>query len=307
MIVAEADAAAGVRNGPGAIGHARDMSGSDDAPRGTPQSWDPLLYAGSARHYRLGRVAYPPELGSVIADGAGLAGTSTAVDVGCGPGALTLLLARHSGRVIGVDPDPGMLAEAERSADAVGATNVTWLRMPAEDLPADICGVTAVTFAQSFHWMDRPRVAAAARQMLAPGGALAQVHATTHRGVDTDEPLGHPQPPWTDIDALVRRYLGPERRAGGRVFADGFPGGEDVVFREAGFRGPTRVELPARRLDRTTEEIVHTVYSLSSSAPHLFGDRLPDFDSDLNRLVDADADQGKFTEMMRAIAVDFWH
>lgn len=282
------------------------MPADEDGATGGPRRWDPLLYAGSAHHYRLGRVGYPPELGAVVAEGAGLDGAATAVDVGCGPGGLTLLLAAHAGRVIGVDPDAEMLAEARRSADERGVTNVEWLRLPAEDLPAGLAGVSAVTFAQSFHWMDRPRVAAAARQMLAPDGVVVQVHATTHRGVATDEPLPHPQPPWEAVDALVRRYLGPQRRAGSRVVTQEFPSGEDVVFRGAGLRGPDRVELPARQHDRTCDEIAHAVYSLSSSAPHLFGDRLPDFDSDLRELLDAAAPDGVFSELMRAIAVDFW-
>jgi SAM-dependent methyltransferase len=265
-----------------------------------------LLYAGSAPYYSVGRAAYPAELAAVIADELALDGTGTLVDVGCGPGPLTLLLAPRFRRAIGVDPDPDMLAEAARLAAERGVTNVEWRKLRAEDLPAGLAGITAVTFAQSFHWMDRERVAAAARSLLAPAGALIQVHATTHRGTDAQPHLPHPQPPWDAITVLVQRYLGPHRRAGSRVLPEGTPDREDLVFSAAGFTGPHRIEVPAWRIDRGEAEIAASVYSLSSSAPHLFGDRLASFDSDLRELLATSSDQGMFSEQMRGIAVDFW-
>jgi trans-aconitate methyltransferase len=53
--------------------------------------WDPSLYAGSARFYSIGRVAYPAELVAALE----LDGTGRLLDVGCGPGSLNLLLAPH--------------------------------------------------------------------------------------------------------------------------------------------------------------------------------------------------------------------
>ena len=273
---------------------------------GPGHTWDPLLYAGSAPYYSVGRAAYPAELAAVIADELALDGTGTLVDVGCGPGPLTLLLAPRFRRAIGVDPDPDMLAEAARLAAERGVTNVEWRELRAEDLPAGLAGITAVTFAQSFHWMDRERVAAAARSLLAPAGALIQVHATTHRGTDAQPHLPHPQPPWDAITVLIQGYLGPQRRAGTRVLPEGTPDREDLVFAAAGFTGPHRIEVPAWRVDRGETEIAASVYSLSSSAPHLFGDRLASFDSDLRELLATSSDHGMFSEQMRGIAVDFW-
>jgi SAM-dependent methyltransferase len=277
---------------------------ADDADQ--EQVWDPLLYSGSARHYLVGRAPYPADLAEVIRDELRLDGTGLLIDVGCGPGSLTVLLAPLFARTIGIDPDPDMLAVATGLARERGLANVAWRQLTAEDLPADFAGARAVTFAQSFHWMNRSLVAAAVSTMLAPDGELVHVHATTHRGIDTDAPLPHPQPPWEQINAMVRRYLGPGRRAGSRTLPEEMPGGEDRVYRGAGFLGPHRVELPGRVLARTTFQVVSAVYSLSSSAPHLFEDRLPDFDSELRDLLKSTGDAGLFSEQMRDIAVDFW-
>jgi SAM-dependent methyltransferase len=268
--------------------------------------WDPTLYAGSARFYAAGRVAYPAELVDVLVDALALDGSGRLLDVGCGPGSLTLLLAGHFAEAIGVDADADMLAEAARLAEEQHLRNVRWQRLRAEELPAGLPPVRVATFAQSLHWMDRRCVTAAVRAMLDPGGAAVHVHATTHQGLATDARLAHPRPPREQITRLVRSYLGPQPRAGQGVLAAGTSEPEEVVYRAAGFTGPERFEVPGRVVDRSAEEISASVYSLSSAAPHLFGDRLEQFDAELRRLLAETADNGCFSEQMRSIAVDVW-
>lgn len=267
--------------------------------------WHPGLYDGAAPHYAAGRAPYPAGLADRLAAELRLDGTGRLLDVGCGPGSLTLLLAPHFAAATGVDADAGMLAEAARLAAVAGITTVEWRRLRAEELPADLGAYDVATFAQSFHWMDRPRVAAAVRGMLRPGGACVHVHATTHQGVDADRPLPHPEPPRAAVAELVRRYLGAPRPGWGTPA--GGPGGETEVYRGAGFTGPRRFELPGPVLERTVEEVVAAVLSVSGSAPHRFGDRLPAFAADLRALLAEHAGPGGvFSQQMREIAVDVW-
>ncbi len=56
-------------------------------------SWDPTLYAGSAPFYSVGRVPFPPELADRLGEALGDDRSGRLLDVGCGPGSLTLLLA----------------------------------------------------------------------------------------------------------------------------------------------------------------------------------------------------------------------
>jgi SAM-dependent methyltransferase len=269
-------------------------------------SWDPSLYAGSAQYYAAGRVAYPAQLAEELVNVLQLNGSGVLLDVGCGPGSLTLLLAPHVAEAIGIDADADMLIEASRLAAEGQIRNVTWRHLRGEELPADLPSPLVVTFAQSFHWMDRPSVSAVVRDMLVPGGSLVHVGATTHEGTDSDRELPLPQPPRQSIARLIRRYLGAQRRAGQGVLPAGTPGDEDDVYREAGFEGPLRVEVPGRVVERTAEEIAASVYSLSSSAPHLFGERLAAFDEELRQLLaDASAD-GRFSEQMRSITMSVW-
>ena len=172
---------------------------------------NPDLYTGAARYYTQGRMAYPPELADRLADALGLDGTGRLLDVGCGPGSLTLLLADRFESAVGVDADAGMLAEAERLAQQTGVRNITWRQLYAEDLPADLGAFRVITFAQSFHWMDRARVARIASGMLLRGGACVHVHATTHRGIPAEQGLPHPEPPHEALTDLTDRFISHDR------------------------------------------------------------------------------------------------
>src|SRR3954454_2457745 len=90
-------------------------------------TWDPTLYAGSAAYYADGRVPYPAAVADALAADLGLDGTGRLLDVGCGPGSLTLLLAGRFAAAVGVDADADMLAEAARRAEAAGVGNVGWV------------------------------------------------------------------------------------------------------------------------------------------------------------------------------------
>jgi SAM-dependent methyltransferase len=278
----------------------------------TGWSWDPSLYAGSAAYYVQGRVRYTDELVDRLAVELTLDGSGRLLDVGCGPGSLTLLLAPMFEHATGLDADPHMLAEAERQAATAGITNVDWVNLRAEDLPTDLGPFRVAVLAQSFHWMDRARVARLLHGVLGADGVLVHVHATTHQGIDSDVPLPRPRAPRREIDDLVKRLLGPRRRAGqgtmpevsiseadrGRVEAE--------IYRAAGFTCPTRIEVPGPVVVRSADDIVASVFSLSSAAPHLFGDRVSDFEGELRALLVAVSPEGLFSEQMRETAIDLW-
>lgn len=269
--------------------------------------WDETLYEGSAAYYARGRFPYPQELADALRDELKLDGTGGLLDVGCGPGPLTLLLAPLFERAVGVDADVDMVAEARREAARLGVTNTEFVRLRAEELPAGLGSFKVATFAQSFHWMDRPQVAAAVKAMLEPGGAWVHVHATTTHGVGDEAGLPAPAPPHDGIAELVRAYLGPVRRAGIGTLPEGAPAYEEEVMVAAGFQGPARLEVGGGTvIDRTEDEVAASVYSRSFSAPHLFGERLAEFESELRDLLRRTAPDGRFSERTREIALVIW-
>lgn len=270
--------------------------------------WDASLFAGTATHYVQGRLPYAPRLVETLAETLGLEGRGRLLDVGCGPGVIALRCAHLFERVVGLDPDPDMLAEAARLAREQGVSNASWVCRRAEELPAELGQFRVVTFAASFHWMDRPRVASAVRSMLDAKGAAVQVDAPAYRPDEAaaDTELPHPFPPQDVIVNLRQRYLGPDRRAGQGI-RNTFPGNEDAVFRSVGYRPAERVVVPDRRVvDRTIDDLVAEVLSTSSSAPHLFGSHLQAFEADLRAVLAAASPTGLFSVRLPDNILSVW-
>ncbi len=251
--------------------------------------WDPTLYDGSAQFYSRGRMPYPQALADALRDELALDGTGRLLDVGCGPGKLTTVLAPLFAEVIAIDADAAMVAEASQHAPA----NATFRELRAEELPADLGTFDVIAFAQSFHWMEQMRVAEIVHTMLRDGGAFATVGATTHEG-DGNVPRDA-------IKELVRSYLGPARRAGQGIVADeGPPWNVPEALDAAGFGEPREIHVPAGQVyERSEDDIVASVYSQSYSAPHLFSDRLDSFERDLRALLREHAPADGYRERLR--------
>jgi hypothetical protein len=113
-------------------------------------------------------------------------------------------------------------------------------------------------------------------EILAPGGALALiVHTVEGRPVP---PAPDPPPiPHAEIKALVEKYLGTTKRAGqGTAPVRTTRRFEDVLVRTR-FGMPQVIFVPGiPDLVRTSESVLSGYFSMSFSAPHLFGDRVED-------------------------------
>src|SRR5688572_19332228 len=94
--------------------------------------WDETLFRGSAPYYAQGRLPYAPELVDRLVEVLALDGRGRLLDVGCGPGTLTLPLAACFAEAVGIDPDLEMLAEAGRRQAELGIGNPRWVHARAE-------------------------------------------------------------------------------------------------------------------------------------------------------------------------------
>lgn len=128
-----------------------------EAGRGYEALFVPALFGPWAKH---------------LVDGASVEDGSHVLDIACGTG----VLARHvyarsgrSGRVVGVDPAPGMLAAAKE-----GERSIEWMPGTAEALPLDDATFDCVVsqFGMMF-FKDRHKAAIEMLRVLKPGGRLA--------------------------------------------------------------------------------------------------------------------------------------
>ena len=255
--------------------------------------YDPTLYQGSAPYYARGRPRYSRELVATLTAEVGLDGAGRLLDVGCGPGILTVELAPSFEDAIGLDPDAEMLAEGARRARAAGVDNVRWVEAVAEAIRTlDLGRCKLVTFGQSYQWTDQIAVGEAVYDVLEPGGVIALVVHTVE-GRPQPEGPGFPPIPHDELRALVRRYLGPRRRAG-QGFTPEFERYADALARTR-FGAPRSVFAPGRPdIVRDVDGVLSGYLSTSYAAPHLFGDRLDAFEADVRALLAERSPDGLF-------------
>ncbi len=156
-----------------------------------------------SEYYQRFRRGYPPEVADALTAAFTLTRDDVVLDVGCGTGQLTRVLAPRVGAVLGMDLEPAMLAQARR---ATAEPNVSWLFGADSDIgaltPALGPGrLAAVTVAQALHWMDHARLFADVRPLLRPGGGVAVV--------TNGEPLWLQDTAWSAaLREVVSSYLG---------------------------------------------------------------------------------------------------
>ena len=138
-----------------------------------------------AEQYDAARPGYPAELVDAALERGGLRAGDEVVEVGCGTGKLTELLAARGLRVDAVDPGASMIAFAERRVGSAPHVRFHVARFEDVDLPA---GAYAALFsATAFHWVD-PHVGwRKAAALLEPGGVLALLMHAHVRDERSDE------------------------------------------------------------------------------------------------------------------------
>src|SRR5262245_12817859 len=137
-------------------------------------------YAGAGWYYAEYRDRVSAELITLLAEQLGWSTRDRVLDLGAGPGQLSLLVAPFVAEVVAIEPEPDMLAEGARRAAIAGVSNVRFVAGSSDDLPAlrsSLGLFRAALMGQSFHWMvDKDRVLEDLSEMIDEAeGAIAFV------------------------------------------------------------------------------------------------------------------------------------
>ncbi|WP_327260681.1 class I SAM-dependent methyltransferase [Streptomyces sp. NBC_01232] len=276
-------------------------------------------YASAAPYYARYRPPYPAELYALLTERFALDGSQTVLDLGAGPGTVSLRLAALVEQVYAVDPEPAMLAEGCRLAEEQGRTNIAWLRGDSAGigrlcLPRiDLCVIGG-----AFHRMDPTRLPAELDSVLAPRGGIAVV--TTLAGAAAGQQGRGPAWPAV-VDEVCARFLGSAPRTGHGPSTHPAGGAEEAEQGDElqGLEGLEGLQELEDRLAKsafshvrtttwerstrcTVDELVGLQLSRPRSSPARLGDRKGAFESELRRALLAHDPGGTYTRTVTVAA-----
>lgn len=123
-------------------------------------------FSDRAADYSRWRPGYPPGLLPLLTERLGLRPSWVVADVGSGTGLSALPFLEHGNRVVGVEPNGEMRAEAERVLAAwPGFRSVAGT---AEDTGLEAASVDLAVAAQAFHWFDASATRSELLRVLCP-------------------------------------------------------------------------------------------------------------------------------------------
>jgi SAM-dependent methyltransferase len=252
----------------------------------TKANYDPHRFRTTVPFYGRYRLGYPEGLIARVETETGLSAGDAVLDLGCGPGTLSIPFARLGMKVVGVDPEPNMLAAAAAAAQEAGVA-AEFKQGSSFELPPGIGPFKLAIMGRSFHWMDRTATLAALGGLIVPGGAVALFDDEHPRTVENA---------WRrKLDEVGRRY-GRAEEAHIREREGGSYRTHESYLLESAFNELVRIAVIVCRT-RTVDDIVGLAYSLSTSAPHKLGERKAAFEADLRAALAEVSPDGRFTEI----------
>jgi ubiquinone/menaquinone biosynthesis C-methylase UbiE len=219
-------------------------------------------FATTVALYEELRPPYPPAFFHSIAQKLRLGREHALIDLGTGPGLLALGFGPYVGRIVGVDPEPAMIAAARKAAQRASQT-LTLVEGKAEALAADIGSFDVVTIGRALHWMDRDTTLALFERLVAAEGVVV---------VCSSHSAGDGRNPWLDEYSKARRAWSKES-----LWSESDSGARAHRDLAAFFRG-TRFHVAELIKDESSHEIsvsdlARRVLTFSSSSPEVLRDR----------------------------------
>jgi SAM-dependent methyltransferase len=248
-------------------------------------------FAATVALYEELRPPYPPAFFREVAQRLRLSKAHALIDLGTGPGLLALGFSPYVGRVVGVDPEPAMIAAARAAASRASAA-LTLIEAKTEDLSDDIGSFDIVTIGRALHWMDREATLARFETLVAPDGMI--LVCTSHSATDGANTwlneYNQARRAWSDAS------LWSESGSWARVHRD-----LAAFFRGTGFHVADVIEVETSH-DIGVRDLARRVLTFSSSSPAVLGDRTEAMLRDVEARLFPFSREGVVTEVVVSVA-----
>jgi SAM-dependent methyltransferase len=242
-------------------------------------------FATAAPLYEELRPPYPAEFFSTVAVRLGFSKQAALIDLGTGPGLLALGFAPYVGRIVGVDPEPAMLAAARQAAERQ-RQDFTLIEDKAERLSDDVGRFDVVTIGRALHWMDRDAIAARLPRLVSREGVIVVCASGSAR----DD-----RNPWLETYNEARRFWSGD--------GDGSRNREALVAVLSA--GPLELfdEIAVETSHEiSVDDLARRVLTFSTSSPAVLGDRTEAMLRDVRQRLLPLSRDGMLTEVVKSAA-----
>ncbi|WP_409298806.1 class I SAM-dependent methyltransferase [Peribacillus sp. SCS-26] len=132
------------------------------------------LFKGSAAYYSKYRPLYPSSLVRFLVDKFNLNGEQKVLDLGCGPGHLSIRLSDWCHKIVGIDTEPEMIEEAKRLHQEIRMGQIHWFNGTLDQYYTEHKEQFRLAIiAKAFHWMNRAKILDDLYDMISAGGGVA--------------------------------------------------------------------------------------------------------------------------------------
>jgi SAM-dependent methyltransferase len=180
--------------------------------------------------YRQCRLPFVPAFFAAIAKTVPLSRQDDVLDLGCGPGEVSLGIAPYGRATTGVDAEQPMLDELARRAKALGR-GIRLVHARAEQAPLDLGRFKLITIGHAHSFMHHPGTFARLERWLVPGGRIVLCSAREASSEGWPGLLREIRRKWARNEIAVPRMTAAEFFAGTRFEADrvvSIPGRQSV-------------------------------------------------------------------------------
>ena len=247
----------------------------------TLSTYDPTLFEGAAEVYAQYRTKYSPAVFDKLTEIFNLNGQGRLLDLGTGPGLIAIPLSTKFQEVVAIDPDPGMLKEAELINPSLGIFKLA-------------------TIGRAFHWMERELVLERLYELLADDGAVALLNTGDNPWISSL--------PWKQAAVgVVKKWLGEERRTGqrGQGLRKPVDPPHEVIITNSKFTRQEVYEVPFEK-SWTVSSYLGYLYTTAFSLKIFYGDKAEEFEADIKEALLAVEPSGHFTEELTATIQVVW-
>jgi ubiquinone/menaquinone biosynthesis C-methylase UbiE len=257
-----------------------------------PVPYQPRRFQSAVPYYERYRLGYPERLIARVVALLGLTPGDMVLDLGCGPGSLSVPFAKAGMTVTAADPEPEMLAAAEAAARAAGVTLSLW-QGGSYDLTPDMGPYRMVSIGRAFHWMDRLATLAMLDRIVSPGGAVVFFH-DAHPVLPENEWFKALCKVGDKYGRAVQRHIGERKALGHRRY-------EPFLYRSV-FTRLDGLSVTIRK-PISEDEIVGRAFSQSTSSPDKLGPQADAFEAELRDRLRALSPDEQFVEIAEMVAL----